>query len=220
MSSSKEVYNLTFHPKKCLLGATEILSLGYVITPTEIAPQEAKVKALKKLPIPKDVPHLRAWLGLGQYYRKMVQNWSRICNPLNKLLCKDEPWIWGEAQQAAYDQILDRLCAHPVIRMPCFKKPFIVHCDWSSLGIGAVLAQKDAKDQKYVICTASRSCNTAEMNYSSFDGEALAVTYAVRIFRPYLIGKRFTVYTDHRPLLYLMRCTTLSGKHARWAMLL
>lgn len=108
----------------------------------------------------------------------------------------------------------------PVMARPDFDKPFLVHTDWSSAGLGAVLAQVDVAGYERVIAYASRSNNKAESNYFSYEGECLAVVWAVSHFRPYLYGRQFTLITDHQPLRWLMTNNKLSGKLARWAMLL
>jgi len=107
-----------------------------------------------------------------------------------------------------------------VLRRPDARRPFQLHTDWSMLGIGAVLTQKDNDGKEYVIAYASRSNNDAEAKYSSYEGECLAVVWAVTHFRPYLYGQSFTLVTDHQPLKWLMESDKLTGKLARWALLL
>ena len=87
-----------------------------------------------------------------------------------------------------------------MLQHPDVSKSFQLHTDWSSLGLGAVLTQKDDFDWKYVVAYASRNNNTAEANYLSYEGEALAAVWAIAHFRPYLYGQRFTLVTDHQPL--------------------
>ena len=88
------------------------------------------------------------------------------------------------------------------------------------MGLGVVLTQKDDFGREYVVAYASRSNNTAEANYSSYEGEALAAVWAIAHFRPYLYGQRFTLVTDHQPLRWLMESDKLTDKLARWALLL
>ncbi len=97
-----------------------------------------------------------------------------------------------------------------------FSKVFILHTNWSALGIGAILGQLDEEGKEYVIAYASRSNNKTEKNYSSYEGECLAVVWVIIHFRPYLYGTNFTLYTDHQPIKWLMT----NGKLARWALIL
>lgn len=128
--------------------------------------------------------------------------------------------MWTEACQNAFETLKGLLTEMPVMARPDLDKPFLVHTDWSSLGLGAVLAQVDAAGYERVIVYASRSNNRAKANYSSYEGECLAVVWAVSHFRPYLYGRCFTLLTDHQPLKWVMTNNKLSGKLARWAMLL
>ena len=166
------------------------------------------------------MPRLRAFLGLANYYRRFVKNFSLIAKPLTILTSKDQPWTWGREQQQAFETLKQKLGSAPVLRRPDVSKSFQLHTDWSSLGLGAVLTQKDDLGREYVVAYASRSNNTAEANYSSYEGEALAAVWAIAHFRPYLYGQRFTLVTDHQPLRWLMESDKLTGKLARWALLL
>jgi len=83
------------------------------------------------------------------------------------------------------------------LKRPDFNKVFILHTDWSAFGIRTITGQLDEENKEYVIAYASRSNNKAENNYFSYEGECLAVVWAVIHFRPYLYGTNFTLYTDH-----------------------
>jgi len=96
---------------------------------------------------------------------------------------------------------------------------FILHTNWSALGIGAIISQLDEEGIGYVIAYASRSNNKAESNYSSYKGECLDVVWAIVHFRPYLYGTKFTLYTDHQPIKWLMTNDKLIGKLAYWALI-
>jgi hypothetical protein len=114
----------------------------------------------------------------------------------------------------------EKLLEFPILRRPDFNKVFILHIDWSALGIGAILGQLDEEGKEHVIVYASRNNNKAESNYSSYEGDCLAVVWAVIHFRPYLYGTNFTLYTDHQPIKWLMTNDKLTSKLARWALIL
>ena len=99
-------------------------------------------------------------------------------------------------------------------------RPTLVNTDWSNHGIGAVLGQTNEEGQEYIVACISRSLNKHEANYSSYEGEMLAAVWAIKTFRPYLLGLKFEVVTDHSPLQWLMSNLELTGKHARWALAL
>jgi hypothetical protein len=101
---------------------------------------------------------------------------------------------WG---LGSFQHTQGKLLEFPILRRPNFNKVFILHTDWSALGIGAIIGQLDEESKKYVIAYASWSNNKVESNYSSYEGECLVVVWAVIHFRPYLCGTNFTLYTDH-----------------------
>jgi hypothetical protein len=100
-----------------------------------------------------------------------------------------------------------------------FNKVFILHTNWSALGIGAILGQFNEECKKYVIAYASQSNNKAESNYSSYEGECLVVVWAVIHFKPYLHGTKFILYTNHQPIKWLMTNDKLISKLARWVLI-
>jgi hypothetical protein len=106
------------------------------------------------------------------------------------------------------------------LKRPDFNKVFILHTNWSAFGIGTILGQLDEEGKEYVIAYASRSNNKAESNYSSYEGECLAVVWAIIHFRPSFYGTNFTFYTNHQPIKWLMTNDKLTGKLARWALIL
>ena len=195
---------LMVHPGKCVFASDIIDFLGHHISANSLKPQEDKLSAVRELPALTDVSILRAALGLFSYYRKFVNQFSTIAFPLNKLMKKEAPWEWSKTQQEAYAELKEQLCSTPVLQLPDAYKPFILTTDWSQKGMGAVLSQLDAEGVEHPICYASRSCNPAERNYSSFDGECLAAVWATNLFRPYLSGNSFTLVTDHEPLKWIM----------------
>ena len=115
---------------------------------------------------------------------------------------------------------LKKLSEFPILRKPDFSKIFILHTNQNALGIDVILGQLNGGGKEYVIAYASRSNNKAENNYSSYEGECLAVVWAIIHFRPYLYGTNFTLYTDHQPIKWLMTNDKLTGKLARWALIL
>jgi hypothetical protein len=106
------------------------------------------------------------------------------------------------------------------MKRPNFSKVFILHTNSSVLGIGVILGQLDEKSKEYVITYASRNNNKAESNYSSYEGECLVVVWVVIHFKPYLYGTKFTLYTNHQPIKWLMTNNKLTSKLAHWAFVL
>ena len=110
---------------------------------------------------PKEVPGLRALLGLFSYYRKFVPHFTAVAAPLNALLKKDYVCQWEAAEESAMQHLKDALYSDPVLRRPDYAQPFRLMTDWSQVGVGAVLSQQDSKGQEFVVAHTSRSCNAA-----------------------------------------------------------
>ncbi|GAQ91867.1 hypothetical protein KFL_008720020 [Klebsormidium nitens] len=191
--------------------------LGHRVVPGGTAPMQVKVEAIVMMRSPTEVPELRAVLGTFNYYRKFVEHYSTIAAPLNNLLRNDVAWGWSEACQQAFETLKIRFTEAPILRRPDHKRPFELHTDWSGVGLGAVLVQRD--DQG-LITYASRSNNKTERNYSRYQGECLAAVLRVSYFRSHLYGRHFKLPTDNEPLKWLMTNEKLIGMHARWAHIL
>ena len=126
----------------------------------------------------------------------------------------------GEAQAAAFLELKEQLCGAAILQLPDAYSPFILTTHWSQRGMGAILSQVRKDGEEHPVCFASRSYNPAEQNYSSFEEECLAVVWATNHFIPYLFGNSFHLVTDHEPLKWIITTTKLTGKLARWSLLL
>jgi hypothetical protein len=133
------------------------------------------------------------------------------------LLKKDVVWTWSEEAQEAFNTLKEKFSKFPILKRPDFSKVFILHTNWSALGIGVILGQLDEEGKEYVIAYASQSNNKVESNYFSYKGECLVVVWAVIHFRPYFYGTKFILYTNHQPIKWLMTNGKLTGKLAHWA---
>ncbi|CAI7855517.1 unnamed protein product, partial [Closterium sp. NIES-54] len=183
----------------------------------ELGIQQAKVEVLDRVPQPKERSTLRAVLGFLNYYRKFIPNFSKTAAALKRLLREDQKWEWGEVEQGALQALLKAVKTSTVLTLPNPADPFVLYTDWSSAGMGAILCENREGEEK-VVAFASRSCNPAEANYSSYEGKGLAAVWAITHFRVYLQGRQFKLVTDHQPLTWLMTNQVLTGRNARWAM--
>ena len=211
---------LKVHPGKCEFALDKINFLGHCVSAEGLSPQQEKVTAVRDLPAPTDISSLRSALGLFSYYRKFVQGFSVLASPLHLLLRKGEKWHWDLDQQKSFAELKDKLCTSDVLKRPDSELPYVLATDWSQKGMGAVLSQIDKDGKEHPISYASRSCNPAEKNYGSCEGECLAVVWATQHFREFLFGTPFTLITDHEPLKWLMQTNKTTGKLARWSLLL
>lgn len=213
--------NLKLHPEKCRFGLDQILYLGHVLSPKGMEVDKSKIDVIDTYPRPTSHKEIRAFLGLAGYYRKFIQGFSIIANPLNRLLRKDMEFIWDDECETAFTKLKQALNSTPVLVYPDVCKPFIINCDASSVGIGYVLAQEDDSGREHPICYGGRSLNSCERSYSITELECLALVEAVRQFNGYLSNSTFTVYTDHLSLRFLQTLkTTTTGRLLRWSIAL
>ena len=215
---------LTLNAKKCQWGVSEISYLGFRVDKDGIHPSTDKISAIRRAPAPKDVTELQAFLGLLNFYRKFIRNASSLLEPLNKLLRKDTPWVWGTAQENSFQSAKKILTSDSVLMHFDPTYPIVVTADSSSYGIMAVLSLK-VDGQERPVCYVSRTLNSAERNYCQTEKEALALVYAVKKFHFYLYGHDFTAITDHKPLLGLFSLdkqisVQASGRIQRWSLIL
>ena len=157
----------------------EVTFLGHVVSVDGITTDPEKVKAVKTWPVPVNLKELKGFLGLAGYYRKFILGFSSIAKPLYTLCRKNIPFSWQQEQQAAFEELKDRLVSAPILAYPDFSPmagSFILDRDESQyLGIGAVLSQQQPDGTEHVIAYGSRSLNNHEKNYCTTRLEMLAL---------------------------------------------
>jgi len=205
---------LMLRPEKCKFLRTKTKFLGHIVSAEGISVDNSKVDAVADFPVPTNRSSLRSFLGLTGYYRRFIKSYAEIADPLHALLKKDVRWMWSDAQRTAFNRLKEVLMSTHVLVHPDFSKQFVLQTDASSTAIGAVLSQEDRP-----VAYASRRMTKAERNYAVREQEALAIVWAVKKFRPFLLSAKFTVQTDHASLRWLMETKT-PGKIARWALAL
>ncbi len=209
---------------KCFFFKDSVEYLGHMIDESGLRASEDKVKAILQAPSPENVSQLRSFLGLLNYYNRFLPNQSTLLRPLNKLLGKGVTWQWSEDAQAAFDKAKILLSSTDVLVHYDPEQPVTLACDASPYGVGAVLSHI-TPDGERPIAYISRTLTKAEQNYAQIDKEALAIVFGVKKFYQYLIGKRFTLLTDHRPLTKIFGSKTgiptlAAARLQRWALLL
>ncbi len=212
---------LRAHPAKSIIAADCIPYLGHLLSANDLRPEPAKIAAMQALKPPTSVKQLQAHLGLFNYYRCYVPNFSLLAQPLYALLKKEVAFHWGPEQQQAYDSIKGALSTPGLaLQQPRADRPFHLYVDWSNTGIAAVLNQVDEQGNECLVACASRSLNSSEKNYPAWKGEMLAAVWGVKLFRPYLHSRQFYLHTDHRALLWLLTHKEPVGQQMRWCLAL
>ncbi|KAJ6808834.1 uncharacterized protein M6B38_165845 [Iris pallida] len=200
---------------KCEFWLDQIPFLGHIVSGEGISVDPKKVEAVKSWPTPKSVAEIRSFLGLAGYYRRFVENFSRIVEPLTRLTRKEEKFNWTEKYQAAFDELKKRLISAPILALPSGSGGYELYSDASGKGLGCVLMQHGR-----VIAYASRQLKTHERNYPTHDLELAAVVFALKLWRHYLYGERIKIYTDHKSLKYVFTQKEINMRQRRWLELL
>ncbi|GJU74456.1 putative reverse transcriptase domain-containing protein [Tanacetum coccineum] len=198
-------------------------------TPYRLAPSEmqelsnqlqeladrAKIEAVKNWASPTTPTEVRQFLGLAGYYRRFIKDFSKIAKSLTELTQKNKKYIWGEDQESAFQLLKQKLCETSILALPEGNDDFVVYCDASYQGLGAVLILREK-----VIAYASRQLKPNEENYTTHDLELGAVVFALKIWRHYLYGTKCTVFTDHKSLQHILHQKELNMRQRRWLELL
>ena len=235
-----EEFNLKIKPKKCHFFQCSIIFLGHVLLPEGISTNLKKEEKVKNWPVPTNPKELQSFLGLASYYCHFILKFTAIAKCLHQLVgpanhqktknkTNSEPvadsqlnrqtFQWTGKYQEAFNLLKACLTSVPVLSYPDFNCPFELEMDASLQGLGAVLSQRDKTGTSCVIAFTSRSLWPSEQsmhNYSSVKLELLVLKWAVtEKFRGYLLGSKFTVYTDNNPLTYVKE-SKLGAAQIRW----
>ena len=197
----------------------EGIVLGHRISARGIEVDKAKIEAIEKLPPPSSVKGIRSFLGHAGFYRRFIKDFSQIAKPLSNLLVQGIPFEFDSHCLEAFTVLKDKLISAPIVVAPDWSFPFELMCDASDYAIGAVLGQK-RENIFQVIYYASRTLNDAQLNYATTEKELLAIVFAFDKFRPYLIGNKVVVHTDHSAIKYLMTKKDAKPRLIRWVLLL
>ncbi|KAM1999965.1 hypothetical protein ACFX16_007328 [Malus domestica] len=211
--------NLVLNWEKCHFMVKQGIVLGHIISEEGIEVDKSKVDLVRHLPSPTSVREVRSFLGHAGFYRRFIKDFSKISQPLCRLLQKEVAFEFDDACSTAFKQLKEALTSAPIITPPDWSLPFELMCDASDYAIGAVLGQRKNK-QPHVIYYASRTLNDAQLNYSTTEKELLAVVFALDKFRSYLLGTKVIIFTDHAALKYLLTKKEAKPRLIRWMLLL
>ena len=210
--------NLKLNPKKCVFLKKELLYLGHVVSGEGVKPDPDKIRIIKEYPRPKDANDVKRLVAFANYYRRFINSFALIVMPLNKLLTKNCEFNWTDECERSFQKLKECLSTPPVLQYPNFSdnNEFHLYTDASGFALGSILCNKDNRPIAY----ASRTLNKAELNYPTIEKEMLAIVWSVKYFRPYLFGKRFKIFSDHRPLVYLFNMSNPSSRLTKFRLIL
>jgi hypothetical protein len=183
---------------KCIFGCPEVEYLGHIISAQGVRADPEKIQAMLEWPLTKTTKALRGFLGLTGYYRKFIKGYGTIAAPLTALL-RHNSFIWTSSASEAFQNLKRAVTQTPVLALPNFSQPFLIECDASEIGIGAVLMQSNRP-----IAFLSKALKGKALHMSVYEKELFALVTAIQKWRPYLLGKPFVVRTDQQSLKFLL----------------
>ncbi|KAL0549264.1 hypothetical protein IC582_013745 [Cucumis melo] len=196
---------------KCEFWLKQVSFLGHVVSKAGVSVDPAKIEAVTGWTRPSTVSEVRSFLGLAGYYRRFVENFSRIATPLTQLTRKGAPFVWSKAGKDSFQNLKQKLVTAPVLTVSDGSGSFVIYSDASKKGLGCVLMQ-----QGKVVAYASRQLKSHEQNYPTHDLELAAVVFALKIWRHYLYGEKIQIFTDHKSLKYFFTQKELNMRQRRW----
>ena len=217
--SSIQQAGLTVNPEKCLVATDSIKYLGYHIQKGTIRPQVEKVQAIRDIPRPSTKKEVRSFLGLVGYYRRFIPQFSELASPLTDMLKKNRPakiTQWFPEQERSFRTLKEVLCCSPLLICPNFQKTFTLQTDASGHGLGAVLSQEGLDGELHPVVFVSRKLLERETHYATIEKECLAIKWALEALQYYLLGRTFTLVTDHAPLVWLSQNKDSNARVLRW----
>ena len=222
-------FRMTLSPTKCHVLMSSVKYLGHIVDTDGIRCDTDKVKALTEIKVPQNTHDMRVALGKIRYYRKFIRDYAEIEKPLRLKLGDAASWtkggdgevVYTTDETQAFNVLVKALCEEPILGHPDWSQPFVLHTDACKKGLGASLLQM-IDNKEHVVSYASRSLTTAEANYNVWELECLAMVWATRLHRMYLLGSKFKIVTDSNAAKHVMKLNddTASGRLMRWSLAL
>lgn len=202
-------FGIVINPTKCVFAANEVKFLGYMVNSQGIRPLPDKVQAIVNFVKPKTVRQLRRFLGMINFYRRFIPGAAALQTPLNQLLKgrklkSNAPLIWSAETETALEKLKTALANATLLSHPDNSSQLAIMVDASDYAIGATLQQRK-EDSWKPLAFHTKSLSPAQRKYSAYDRELLAIYAAVKQFRHAIEGRTFTIYTDHKPIVYAFR---------------
>jgi hypothetical protein len=177
---------------KCNFAQNKLVFLRFVISHNGIEVDTSKIEAIRNCPTPTTVGQVQSFHGLAGFYHRFVKDFSTIACPLNELTKKNVRFIWGKAQQHAFDELKKCLTEAPLLVLPDVQQTFEIECDASGIGLGGVLMQNGRP-----VAYHSEMLDGACLNYSIYDKELFALVRVLEVWQHYLWPKEFVIHSDH-----------------------
>ena len=194
---------LKLAPEKCHFLRKEVHYLGHVINATGVTTDPEKIESIQRWALPKCKKEMQAFLGFCNYYRRFIQGYASLTEPLSGMIKSDNKFDWTDDCKNSFYKLKEALTSPPVLSLPHKEGKYILDTDASHNAIGAVLSQVQDGEEK-VLYYASKTLTKSQRQYCITRKELLAIYIFVLKFKHYLIGSKFLVRTDHQALKWLL----------------
>ncbi|XP_058221003.1 uncharacterized protein LOC131331154 [Rhododendron vialii] len=208
------------NPLKCAFGVCSGKFLGFVVRSRGIEIDPVKIKAILEMPPSKNLKELKGLQGRLAYIRRFISNLAGRCLPFSRLMKKGIPFEWDQSCQNAFDSIKAYLMKPPVLMSPTKGKPLLLYIVALDCSLGALLAQHNKQGKEQALYYLSRTLVDAELNYSPIEKTCLALVFALQKLRHYVLEHEVKSISKADPLKYILSRPILSGKIAKWAVIL
>ena len=183
---------------KCEFWLIEVRFLGHVVSASGVSVDLEKVETVISWERPKSVFKISSFLGLVEYYRRFIEDFSRLASPMTRFTQKEVKFDWDDLCEEAFQELKRRLTIAPILIVPDRGKGYTMYSDALRAGLGCVLMQS-----RRVVAYGSRQPKNHEQNYPTHDMELVVVVSALKIWRYYLYSEQFEVFSDHKSLKYI-----------------
>ena len=208
------------NPKKCTFGVTSGKLLGHIVSERGIEVNPEKIRAILDMPAPRTEREIRGFLGRLQYISRFIARLTDICEPIFCLLRKNQPTVWDDDCQCAFEKVKEYLLSLPILMPPTPGWPLLLYLSVSDMALGCMLAQLDDSRKKRAIYYLSKRMLEYECRYIMIERLCLALVWATRRLRHYVTEYSILLVSRLDPLRYLFDKPILTGKLMRWLVLL
>jgi transposase InsO family protein len=206
-----EEHGLSLNSSKCKFGLEKVSYLGHLIDKETIQPDPERTRPITECPRPQNLKQLERFLGMANYFRNYINNYAMITLPLYQMK-RTEDMNWTEDRIQSFNNVKNKI-KDAVLIIPESSEELTLRTDASNTCIAAYLEDSFGRP----VAFASRILSTTEQRYDIVEKEALAIFWSIVMkFRWFLLGRKFSVITDHKPLVYLLSTTKVSPKILRW----
>ena len=211
---------MRLNPKKCTFGVISGKLLGHIVCERGIEVDPEKIKAILDMPAPRTKKEIIGFLGRLQYISRFIARPTDICEPIFRIMRKNQPTVWNDHCQRAFEKIKECLLSPPVLVPPTSRRPLLLYLSVSDIDLGCMLAQLDDSGKEQAIYYMSKRMLEYECKYIMIDRLCLALVWATRRLKHYVTEYSIILVSRLDPLIYSFDRPVLIGRLMRWLVLL